>query len=540
MVNNFFFKKFNKVIISLFFSSFLLVGLFLYKDYSISLDEDINRLNGLVSLKYIFKKIGFITYFEQKFPNIPDLNLYSDKIYGVIFDLPLALLEFFFNFKNTADLFLLRHLITFLIFFISTLFFFKLIKSCYKNNYMPLLGVGFLITTPRIFSESFYNNKDILFMSFIIIALYYNIKSFSSYKTRDLILGSLFTAIASAARINGVYVAFITLFFYFLVCKKKIFFLKALILNFFLFFVFLYIFFPYLWENPFKNFYNSFFGFTNYNWEGYELYFGEYIRPKFAPWHYFFVWFFITTPVIYLFYIALGLFVVTKNILKNFLSISDNNKYLLWMNKEQMINAYIFLIFFIPIYFIIILNSTLYTGWRHLYFIYPSLIFISLKGILFTKKIFKKFFIILNFLLIFFQILFLLIFIIISHPIQNIYFNNISKNFVINSFPYDYWGLSNLLMMEKLISLEYKDEPLNIATASLMDLNKTKLIMSENQKKINFLGTEKTKADYIITNFYYNSEFEKKFKIPDNFYSLFKLEIDGLLISEIFKKNEKF
>ena len=315
MINNFFFKKFDKVIITLFFLSFLLVGFFLYKDYSISLDEDLNRLNGLVSLKYIFKKIGSISYFEQRFPDIPDLNLYPDKIYGVMFDLPLAIIEFFFEFKNTADLFFLRHIITFVIFFISTIYFFKLIEYHYKNHYISLLGVVFLITTPRIFSEGFYNSKDILFMSLIIISLYYNTKSFSFYKTRDLILGSLFTAAASAVRINGVYIIFITLLFHFLDFKKKEFFFKALILNFFLFFLFLYIFFPYLWESPFKNFYNSFFGFTNYGWGGYELYLGEYIRAKFVPWHYFFVWFFITTPIIYLLYIVLGLFVVIKNIL---------------------------------------------------------------------------------------------------------------------------------------------------------------------------------------------------------------------------------
>jgi len=537
MINNFFSKKFDKAIVTLFFSLFLLVGIFLYKDYSISLDEDINRLNGLVSLKYIFKKIGFILYFEQRFPDIPDINLYPDNIYGVIFDLPLAIIEFFFEFKNIADLFFLRHLIIFIIFFISTIYFFKLIEYHYKKKYLSLLGVVFLITTPRIFSESFYNSKDILFMSLIIMALYYNIRSFSFYNTRDLILGALFTAAASAVRINGAYIIFITLLFHFLDSKKKEFFFKAFILNFFLFFLFLYIFFPYLWENPFYNFYKSFLGFANYGWGGYELYLGEYIRAKFVPWHYFFVWFFITTPIIYLFYIMLGLFVVIKNILTFFLLISVNNKYLLWKNKEQMTNTYLFFVFFIPIYSAIILNSTLYTGWRHLYFVYPILIFISLEGIFFTKRILKKYFIVVNFLLIFLQIFFLLIFLIISHPIQNVYFNSISKNFVINSFPYDYWGLSNLLMINKLISLEYKEKPLNIAAASLMDLNKTKLIMREDQKnKINFLGTEKNKADYIITNFYYNKPFEKKFQVPNNFYSLIKFEIDGFLISEIYKK----
>ena len=53
-----------------------------------------------------------------------------------------------------------------------------------------------------------------------------------------------------------------------------------------------------------------------------------------------------------------------------------------------------------------------------------------------------------------------------------------------------------------------------------------------------FLGTDKHDADYIFTNYYYNEppNSKKKFKIPDNFESIIRLEIDGLLINEIFQK----
>ena len=42
-------------IISLYFFTLLTVGLFAFSDYGISIDEDNTRINGFVSLKYIFE-----------------------------------------------------------------------------------------------------------------------------------------------------------------------------------------------------------------------------------------------------------------------------------------------------------------------------------------------------------------------------------------------------------------------------------------------------------------------------------------------------
>ena len=56
--------------------------------------------------------------------------------------------------------------------------------------------------------------------------------------------------------------------------------------------------------------------------------------------------------------------------------------------------------------------------------------------------------------------------------------------------------------------------------------------------KLIILGTEKENADFIFTNYYYNTtpNSEKKFLIPDNYHSIIRLEVNGLLINEIFKK----
>ena len=72
---------------------------------------------------------------------IPDFDSYSKNIniiYGVVYDLPLALIEVLFDINDSRNIYLTRHLITFLVFFSSTIYFYKLIyfnPVNYNNQY---------------------------------------------------------------------------------------------------------------------------------------------------------------------------------------------------------------------------------------------------------------------------------------------------------------------------------------------------------------------------------------------------------------------
>ena len=58
----------------------------------------------------------------------------------------------------------------------------------------------------------------------------------------------------------------------------------------------IYIFWPYLWSNPFINFYNIFFKIGNLQVGIYNFFLGEYIPVEFPPWNYSFIWIGISTP----------------------------------------------------------------------------------------------------------------------------------------------------------------------------------------------------------------------------------------------------
>ena len=113
--------------------------------------------------------------------SIPNLHTDYRKTYGVLFDLPLAFIEHYFI-DDIKNVFYVRHFLTFLIFFISTIYFYYLVKINLKKSYIALIGVLILVTTPRIFSHSFYNSKDILFLSFLIIASFYSLKLIKKFE----------------------------------------------------------------------------------------------------------------------------------------------------------------------------------------------------------------------------------------------------------------------------------------------------------------------------------------------------------------------
>ena len=543
-------KKEFKINLFIFFVFFIyfIIGLNIYQDYGISFDENINRVNGFVSLNYIFEKIGINADFSKFVIDLPLLNDYKDKAYGVVFDLPLAFFEFFFQIDNSRDAFLLRHLVNFVLFFISTAVFFILCNLIFQDKVLSLIGSLFLVLSPRIFAESFYNPKDIIFMSLFIIATFFSIKFLKDKNNSSIFLAAFFTSLAVGVRIVGIYLPLITLFFFLFntdntKIKSKI---MSSIKYLFLFFGLLVFLWPFLWEDTFSNLLTAFNEFKNYPWKGDILYFGKFIKAEFTPWHYFFVWFFLTTPVIFSIIILLGVIYTFVVLFKNLFQIEVIRNNNLWKDNYEMFGIFFLIITITPILFVILFNSTLYSGWRQLYFLYPPLIILGLFFLNFLKKIKFKYFkmIILIFAI---QSLFSIYNIIKTHPHQHVYFNGLANSYIKGEFALDYWGVSNSHTIHHLLENSENDQfPIKISSASFTDLNKTKLIMkAADAKKINFIEDRHYESDFIFTNYYYFTRpiyNKKRYTIPDYFKSYYKFEINGNIINEVFinmKKNKK-
>ena len=544
-----FFKLNKHIYILVFFLVFFLTGIFIVSQYGISIDEDKTRIVGFVSLEYIFKiflpeqtaKINEII--AQKTHATYGMMTTSVGVVtsGIVFNLPMAVLELILEINDSREIFLLRHFFNFLLFFISVYFFFQLVKSRYNSWLVGLIGALFLIISPRIFADSFYNNKDIVFMSLFIISLFTATKFLEKKNFKYAILFALTSALTINVRIFGLILPILVFSIYFINIlrkensEKKI--IKPLILFLILALFFTILFWPYLWENPIKNFLYALRALSDHSSPMYTFYLGEYFLRAHSPWHYHLVWIFSTTPFLYIILFFIGFIFITQRTIKRLLKIEKNDSYDdLWRGNKELQDLLFLLTFLIPIIVAINFGSISYDGWRHLYFIYPSFLLTSMLGLHLIKIIFfkKKN----NYLHIFSIILIIptAFWMYKNHPFQYAYFNFLAgKNFN-EKFEMDYYGVSNKNALEYIIDRE--DEKVKIYNLNTTDLYLSKKILKKEIRETIDIVHNANNADYITNNYtdWRGETMPTKFVVPKNFKIMYEIKVDDVTINTIYKK----
>src|SRR5688572_22667479 len=162
-------QKFQRTAVFLFFGIVLVLGLLLFKDYGMSIDERVDHLTGLVNARYVLEKIapGYVAT-HPGLSVLPKLTTYPDRHYGPFFQLPAAIIPQILGFNDSREIFFTRHLLTFLFFFSGLAAFYGILRQRFRNSWWALTGCLFLVLSPRIFAESFYNGKDIVFLSVML------------------------------------------------------------------------------------------------------------------------------------------------------------------------------------------------------------------------------------------------------------------------------------------------------------------------------------------------------------------------------------
>ena len=448
----------------------------------------------------------------------------------------------------------MRHLFNFLVFYISSIFFFRILNERFSDWRFSLIGTAFFIFSPRIFANSFYNNKDIIFMSLMVIALYYTLKFIKKINYQNVFMLSIFASLCTSARIMGVSIIFIIIFFFIvsIISKpkqnlKNIKFYLLLIISFYSFLI---LFWPYLWSNPINNFIFAFKEFSTYEHVPYLLYISEFIKANSLPWHYSINWILITTPILYLLFFIFGYFYILNSLIKKFINLNaTNTNYDFWDNDNEKFDLILFFLITFSIFLVIKLESTLYNGWRQLYFLHPLIVYISIMACRYLFLIFKKRF---NYRIFFSIICIYVVFICFQifkmHPYQNVYFNFLAGKNVHLKYPVDYWGLSNVNFLNKILlydnTVKYLasgvgEKKINISVASHTPLFRSINLLEKNKRdKFNIVGQEYKNSYYIFTNFMseVNKNIDKKYEIPNNFQLLDEFYVAGIKVYQVYKK----
>jgi hypothetical protein len=380
----------------------------------------------------------------------------SEKYHGPSFELLLFAAERMSGVDEIREVYLLRHFLTFFFFWLSALCLFLLALKVFKNNITSLICLLMYVLSPRIFGESFYNSKDLAFLSFFTISLY----TMHLFIERNNIWSAFFHALVTGfmidIRILGLLTPVMTTVVWAAGSIAERNFNRRKILTFLAHAAFLcsfiVLFWPVLWIKPLVHFAGAFAQMREYPWQGVMLFAGEIIQPSNMPWYYLPLWILVSVPFLYCVLFAAGAFVILSGLLKLRRTDFTIQKYHI---------AFLALAAG-PVLMVVGLGSIVYDSWRHLYFIYSSLVLVAGSGVEFIYSRLKQ-----RNARIFFtsvisiQFLVVIITMIIDHPHQHVYFNLPARAIfapVTDNFESDYWGLSYRKGLERILAMDTAEQ----------------------------------------------------------------------------------
>lgn len=445
---------------------FLVVGLLAVPGYGVGIDEnweiDTARLNLKEYVRLFFGEGSRLFQFmDAKIGNLMD----STEIdHGTAMIYPIACVVSVFREMGRADLGMLSyHIYLYVWFLAGCLAMYGLGKYLTGTWFWGACAAMFVYLHPLFFAASFTNNKDVLMMSLVSICMYLGIQFVEKKTWIWSVLWAISAACCTNLRIIGLAYAGLFGLLYlweFLTAEKKE--MKvfwngvlaiAVMAGAFVAIT------PASWGSLWGYFtytLSNTVGFTR--WNDWILYRGELYSflQKPLPWHYFFVWIGITTPLLILVSLILGNVNVARTLFHFKTENWDRNKYLYLC----------FIIVWLPMLFFVFHGANVYGKWRHFFFIYPELVLMAVCGLKWlsgkgekSKKTVE--------ILIGLEAAACIGILIVGHPFQESYFNILAGDQPIE----DYGSGSTTefkMVLEDILEMDDRDE-IHIAAFVLND-----------------------------------------------------------------------
>lgn len=448
-------------ILCIFFMALMLI---VSKDFGQSGDEWMHYQQAEKVLKYY--RDG-----DKSCLNDPKLLLHY---YGQSFD---VITVWLIKQLNPKDPYILRHFFNALMGFIAIVFT-ALSAKALGGWRAGILAFLFITLTPRFFGHSMNNPKDIPFATATIFGIFYTIRFIQQLPKPSLhtcFFSILGIAWAISIRVGGIlniayFVAFSGLAMYFLNKKERQW--RPVITTMLIIALLGYlgglILWPYGMQNPIKNPFAALKAMSEYPANIKIVFEGEHIWSTKIPWHYGIKYIFISNPLV----------VLSGFLLMVGLSVQAYKKAI--FPKVPMLLVLFASVF--PILYTIYKNSTLYNEWRHLLFVYPTLVVCAALGwnalmYFITKKSVQ----IALYSLIGIGCIEPTIWMIQNHPNEYVYFNQIVGGTAgaYGNYETDYYMNSIKNSVEWFLKHEFepnkdkysKDKPLQLVTTSVGPVN---------------------------------------------------------------------
>ena len=346
---------------------FLLAGLVAAGDYGITFDETLQRRIAQANLRYLLGQADRI-----------DTDLYADRVYGVVFELPLLLAERALGLEDYHYVHRLRLTLSHLFFIVGGYFCWRLAYRLSGNRLLAILALLLYLLHPRIYGQSFINSKDPVFLSMFVLALYLLERAFRKDTVGAFVLLGVAVGLLTNLRIMGVMLLAAALAmrgldgFYAKPGPERKQILRTAGLFTLAAGLTLYAVTPYAWTNPIDYLTASLSQTVDRPTIIPQLFQGQWLLSNELPPHYTAVWFGISTPPLFLILGFIGMAAVVVG--------GRRRPGAVFRNNRRRFRLLLLACLLLPPLAAGLLGSTQYQDWRHLYFLYAPFCLLAAIG----------------------------------------------------------------------------------------------------------------------------------------------------------------
>ncbi len=493
--------------VGLFFGLLLTLGLALHRDYGVSWDEVNNHLNGLVNLKYVAQRLlpelAARPPFNQRW--IPELLHYKDRDHGALFEMLTSVLGAALTDGDSRSFYFLRHLCVFLTFGLGVWALYGLGRARFGDWRLGLLVAAALVASPRLFAEAFYNGKDVVYMALYTLAMLTLLRLLRRPTAGRALLHALATAAAIDVRAHALHLLLVTGLMLALEARLGVaeapagprprygrlggLYAGAAL-------VFAVLGWPYLWAAPLPDLLRFGSGLRSYGWGHSVLYWGRFVSAAQVPWHYAPVWLAVTTPLPYVLAGLLGLGAALRGLLRTGRL----------RHRAGRLDLLLLLWFAGPLLAVMALGSALYDGWRHLYFVYPALLLLAVRGGLLLVRWARTGLAARRVALALavgagIGVAHTVARMVQLHPLQNVYFSVLPAAAAERLFERDYWGLAYRQGLEWVLAHDAAPR-LTVSTPHYVPFYNNSLILPPaDRARLRFATRAEGTAAYFLTGY---------------------------------------
>ena len=347
---------------------FLLAGLAAAGDYGISPDDGRQRQIAGGNLDYILGRADRIA-----------TRSYIDRYYGAAFELPLLLAERALGLTDNYHIHRLRLTLTHLFFIVGAFFCYRLACHLFGNRLIALLALLIFLLHPRLYAHSFFNSKDLPFLTMFVLTLYLLERAFRRDTGAAFILLGLAVGLLTNLRIMGAMLLPAVLamrgldLFYAGNGPER----KAILRSGGAFILAagltLYAITPYAWANPADYLATNLDLTINHPTVVWQLFQGKWFLSNQLPPHYTAAWFGITTPPLIILLGLVGMAAGAAGLCRRPGAV--------FRNTRRRFAGLLLAAFLLPPLAAALLGSNQYDNWRHSYFLYAPFCLLAAGGL---------------------------------------------------------------------------------------------------------------------------------------------------------------